>query len=163
MTWEDDFQKFLLQKNAGSKIKTDDGKTLNSIVKAEGKRFKQILQKHIDAYYASYEPKIYKRTDLFKNSLEVDTKVEDMSIRVFFNDNAWHLSLTKNDFKLRFVPTLIDSGWKWKVAKYPIYRFTCFGGDHYIKAAIDEFNRNNPYNLSIEVQSEFNTKYYNGL
>lgn len=61
-----------------------------------------------------------------------------------------------NSQYMRFVPTLMDSGWAWKNQNPSIYRFTFFEGDQFIKKAIDEFNQNNKYKFTIKVESTYN-------
>jgi hypothetical protein len=160
---EAELKKFLASKKAGSRIKDDNGKSLNQIVKEEGKRFYQILQKHINAYYDSYYPTVYQRTGAMGDSLQIETSVSDMSISVYFNDRAWHMPTSGKSPYLRFVPTLMDVGWEWKNAPRPIYRFTWWDGAEFIKAAIAEFNQRNPYNLTIRVESAFYPEYYRNL
>lgn len=160
---EDKLKKILSQKDIGELITTKKGESLNNIIKKEGKRFQRILQKHINAYYDSYYPTVYHRTHAMQSSLRIETDITNLSIGVYFDDTAWHMPTVGSSQYLRFVPTLIDTGWEWKNAPHPIYRFTYWDGAHFIKEAIDEFYQNNPYNLTISVESYFNTEYYRKL
>ena len=144
-------------------VKTVSGESVDSIIKKEGKRFQSILKKHIQAYYDSYYPTVYHRTGAMGESVQIETKVENMSISVYFDDRAWHMPTSGKSPYLRFVPTLMDVGWEWKNAPRPIYRFTWWDGAEFIKAAIAEFNQHNPYNLTIRVESTFYPEYYRKL
>lgn len=83
-------EKLLKRKDIGKRLKFDDGKTINEALKSESQRLQQILIKHINAYYASYDPVQYHRTYQMRDSVKVETSVKDMSIAVYFNQKAYH-------------------------------------------------------------------------
>lgn len=151
-------EKLLKRKDIGKRLKFDDGKTINEALKSEAQRLQQILIKHINAYYASYDPVQYNRTYQMRDSVKVETSVKDMSIAVYFNQKAYHPSLLGGN--PGFTPVLIDSGWVWKNQSVPIYRFTAYEGYGFIQQAVDEFNRTTKYKFQVNVESKYKESYY---
>lgn len=151
-------EKLLKRKDIGKRLKFDDGKTINEALKSEAQRLQQILIKHINAYYASYDPVQYSRTYQMRDSVKVETSVKDMSIAVYFNQKAYHPSLLGGN--PGFTPVLIDSGWVWKNQSVPIYRFTAYEGYGFIQQAVDEFNRTTKYKFQVKVESKYKESYY---
>ena len=104
-------EKLLKRKDIGKRLKFDDGKTINEALKSEAQRLQQILIKHINAYYASYDPVQYNRTYQMRESVKVETSVKDMSIAVYFNQKAYHPSLFGGTLvSLRYSSTAVGHG-----------------------------------------------------
>ena len=158
------------QKAVGEK----SGKFLSNVLKEEAERLKKILISQIRAYYDSYEPNVYKRrpeAEGLLNSISIDTNTGNpLQIIVYFNENSYHPSIIYPKLPERFIPTLIDIGWKWKNNSLPkaggktyqIEHFTYQKGFHFVEKAIKEFNRTSKYHISIQVKSTY-SKYYDKL
>lgn len=107
---------------------------------------KECVEREIGAYYRSYSPNQYERTGKFLESvevLEVTQEPDRLEATIGYNQDASHPSLYGGS---GYVPTLINSGWRWK--KTPknghIERFTYFGGDHFADRAIARFSSSHP-------------------
>lgn len=157
---EEQLGKILKNKNVGRILKYDDGKSINDVLRQESRRLKDFIAKYIQLYYVSYYPSVYDRTEEMLASLCVEPQPKDMSIHIYFDDRAYHPSAFPNSMYLRFVPTLMDSGWAWKNQNPSIYRFTYFEGEHFIEKAIMEFKKDNRYKLNVTVDSLFYHEYY---
>lgn len=162
LTIQEQIQALLANPRKVGRLKYDDGKTINQALKQESKRLKQLIEKYIQQYYDSYYPVEYVRTGAMGRSVRVETNVDKLQIAIYFDDSAYHPSMFNSQY-MRFVPTLMDSGWAWKNQNPSIYRFTFFEGDQFIKKAIDEFNQNNKYKFTIKVESTYNSTYYSTL
>lgn len=162
LTIQEQIQALLANPRKVGRLKYDDGKTINQALKQESKRLKQLIEKYIQQYYDSYYPVEYVRTGAMGRSVRVETNVDKLQIAIYFDDSAYHSSMFNSQY-MRFVPTLMDSGWAWKNQNPSIYRFTFFEGDQFIKKAIDEFNQNNKYKFTIKVESTYNSTYYSTL
>jgi len=162
LTIQEQIQALLANPRKVGRLKYDDGKTINQALKQEAKRLKQLIEKYIQQYYDSYYPVEYIRTGAMGRSVRVETNVDKLQIAVYFDDSSYHPSVFNSQY-MRFVPTLMDSGWAWKNQNPSIYRFTFFEGDQFIKKAIDEFNQNNKYKFTIKVESTYNSTYYSTL
>lgn len=149
-----------------SSISDDD---VDAILKSEAARLKGLIEKYINEYYASYEPVVYKRTNDLRNGVRVDTEVKNRSIDIYFDDETvWGPSVKhpKTQEPYGFTPILIDAGWSIKTQK-PIRKrmFDFYEGYHFLQSALDEFEKNNPYDLHVEVivtpraSSEFSSNF----
>ena len=142
---------------------------INAILKSEAARLKGLIEEYIDRYYASYDPVVYRpRTNSLRNGVRVDTEVKNRSIDIYFDDDTvWGPSVkSKSDEPWGFTPILIDAGWSIKTQK-PICKrmFDYYEGYHFLQSALDEFEKNNPYDLHVEVivtphaSSEFSSNF----
>lgn len=148
-----------------SSISDDD---IDAILKSEAARLKGLIEKYINEYYASYDPVVYRRTNSLRNGVRVDTEVKNRSIDIYFDDDiVWGQSVkSKSGEPWGFTPILIDAGWSIKTNK-PIRKrmFDYYEGYHFLQSALDEFEKNNPYDLHIEVivtphaSSEFSSNF----
>lgn len=161
-TLQEQITALLSNPQKAGKLKYDDGKTINAALRSEAKRLKQLIEKYIQQYYDSYYPIEYDRTGAMGKAVRVETNIDDLHIAVYFDDSAYHPSVFNSQY-LRFVPTLMDSGWAWKNQTVSIYRFSFFEGEHFIQKAIDEFNQNNKYKFNITVESSYHPTYYSML
>lgn len=134
-----------------------NGKDVKRVLQEEGQRLYNIIQKHIDKYYASYSPVEYERTYMFKESLRVDpVQMENgqWSIKVYFDDIlATHDSIIGGDSGN--VPILLNYGWQTTMSP-PRYRFTAYEGSNFLSDAIEEYSKSNPYGIKISLRSEWN-------
>lgn len=133
---------------------------VDETLKSEAERLKGMIQKYIDEYYASYKPRVYHRRNGLKNGLRIDTEVKNRSISIYFDDNTvWGESYQTHDKPFGFEPILIDAGWlvhsrtpkQYKSTRDPVYRYDYYEGYHFLQSALDEFEKDNPYGLHIEI------------
>lgn len=137
--------------------KMDNGKTVQQNLEAAIDYLYDCLDMYIREYYLSYKPKIYKRTNDFRDSLYaenivharvIDNRIE-MSIS-FRDSMAYHNNIF--DDHESYVPALINFGWNAPKLASMVgdkYRFTYYRGYHFIEKAIRMFNRRNPYGVYI--------------
>lgn len=128
---------------------------IEAILKSEAARLKGLIEKYINEYYASYDPVKYNRTDSLRNGVRVNTEVKNRSIDIYFDDDTvWGPSVKnpRDGEPWGFTPILIDAGWSIKTQK-PIrkHMFDYYEGYHFLQSALDEFQKNNPYDLHVEV------------
>ena len=142
---------------------------IDAILKSEAARLKGLIEEYIERYYASYDPVVYRpRTNSLRNGVRVDTEVKNRSIDIYFDDDTvWGPSVKgKSEEPYGFTPILIDAGWSIKTQK-PIRKrmFDYYEGYHFLQSALDEFEKNNPYDLHVEVivtphaSSEFSSNF----
>lgn len=170
-----------LMQIALKKVKMSDGKTVEETMASEARRLYDCIQYHIDAYYLSYQPKIYERTDGYRHSLYAediaDIRIvgDTLRIGVGFNlQRAMHPNLSSvywNDYDLpimgqheTFVPLMMEMGWYApKLASMlgkHVYRLTYFEGVGAVEEGIKDFNRTNKYGIKINADDFFNGKAY---
>lgn len=139
-------------------MKLDNNKSIEQTLKDEARRFLKILQEEINRFYASYDPTLYQRT--FKSArsifvddfVRVDYSTNSMSIKIKFNENAFHDSLFSNDTVN--VLYLLNDGYKvqkdtwFKDIEYFGYR----SGYHFFENAIERFNKKNPLGIDIKLE-----------
>lgn len=105
-----------LQKLDVSKLKTAGGDTVEKELKRHARFLANCIMYRLDQVYDSYTPKIYNRTYDLYNSVYVDDKVfaevsstgASLSIKVCFDDGAWHRGL--NGEKVN-TAVLLNEGW----------------------------------------------------
>ena len=138
-------------------VKTSNGISWKYILKNEVDRLKKYIQDEIDLMYISYSPKVYHRTGLFRQSLFVDDTVDisangkQLTMHVKFNDSlAFHNSLWHGSSG--YLPILWSEEWAWKDQSNPIERFTYWGGNGFLQAAIDKYNQDNPYGIVVKIE-----------
>ncbi len=123
-----------------------------NLLRKEANRLLKLLQKYIDEYYASYQPKVYERTYFFKYSLryeDVQQIGNTLSIVIFFDEGfSTHESILGG--KDGFVPILLNDGYRTRLQP-PRYHFTHYEGFHFVEKAIEEYNRVNPLGVRITV------------
>lgn len=137
--------------------------TYEEILKKEVRRFKDILQKYIDAYYLSYTPPIYgyqrgSSGGNLRNSLSVDDIVKisangkELTCSVLINENAIHQSYFGDHLSNAF--WLINDGYSVKKDVWfkDIYRFGFYEGAHYVEDAVNEFNETDKYGITVKVE-----------
>ena len=141
-------------------------KVVSATLASEGRRFKEILQKWVDAYYDSYKPVTgvggrdsykyehgndWERTGALLNSITITTMKlsgNKLSLDIYFDENvATHNSIFGGE--PAYVPVLIDEGWEWQNNPH-IKHLSEYEGFHFVDKAIAEYNKNNPYGISIE-------------
>ena len=151
----DEVKKYV-EKNAGT-IKLTNGKTIGQILLNESKRLKDLIAKHIGIHYASRSPARYARTQGLLSSLRIEDMRQngnELSVRVYFDEAmATRPSVIKGG-EPGFTPILIDQGWEVKKDVWfkDIYMFGHFEGAGFIKAAVNEYNAQNPYGFRIQVE-----------
>lgn len=130
---------------------------LDKVIEAEGQKLFKLVQKYINAYYNSYSPSMYDRTDGLKDSLRIESFNKDglFGMRIYFDHTlATHPSVLGG--KDGFVPILINDGWQWSNGRTEPYRFVRYEGYGFIEKAIAEYNKSNKYGLQIRVRKKYN-------
>lgn len=154
ISWETQIGQ-MLYRSGNKKGKDDlfDGMSLDELLIYEAKRLKDIIQKHIDSYYANNKPKFYDRLNNFKKSLRVETTVIDKSIAVYFDDDvSWEPSLATGGEPWGFVPILVDTGWAWHNGKRFPYHFAYYEGSNYLQDATEEFTNTDKYGVGVRIE-----------
>ena len=134
--------------------------TYRQIFENEAKRFKDILQKHINKYYASYSPRVYKRGEHGGNLRDalsvgevkiVTTNKARIQVSIEINDNAIHDSIVTGERANAF--WILNDGYSVKKDVWfkDIYRFGYYEGAHFVEAAVEEFEKTCRYGLTVEV------------
>lgn len=141
------------------KTKMGSGLTIRQNLEKAVDYLYDCVDNFIQEYYLSYTPRMYQRTDDFRDSLYA----EDF-IHARVNGNRIELSVSfrpsmayhKNLFgdHMSYVPLLINSGWHSKkledrIGGKEIPHFTRYEGYHFIEKAVRMFNRTNPYGVYI--------------
>lgn len=106
---------------------------------------RNMINKNLRAYYSSYSPLMYDRTNKLKTSINTYFPVmqsgQNISAVLQFNDKAWHENAVQSDSHISFVPELLNYGWHVKDSKViRNNRFYYYEGSFYITNAIEEFN-----------------------
>lgn len=162
-------------------IKIDDEQIKKSAeyqgnVEQEAKRLKEEIAKHIDAYYTWYSPKKYHRTQPIPNirralSIKFD-KANSEWVIYFDADMVMHPSIfttengngTPRYAKKRFVPTLIDEGWRWKSGvKQPNDMFTNYEGYHFIQKALNDYKASTKNPVQIDIKTAYHKSKYDKI
>ena len=171
-----------LTRIALKKVKLSNGDTLEQTMAKEAKRLYDCIQKRIDAYYNSYQPKIYKRWFGYKNALHAediaDIRVVGNTIRISVGFNlkkhSYHANLRYvifdgmryyiKDRHRTFVPLMMENGWYAprleSMIGASVPRLTRFDGTHAVANGIAEFNRTNRLGIKIDADDFFNGKAY---
>ena len=132
-------------------------KDAEKILTSEARKLADAIQGRIDAYYASYEPKVYDRTYNFQNNTlrisPVKTEGGKPTIHVYFDPDASTYNSIIPGGDSGFVPLLIDGG--WAVGKdvwfKDIYRFGHYQGFNIKDAALAEYEAEKHENVEIDV------------
>ena len=175
-----------LSKISLKKAKFKSGETLAQVLVNEAKRLYECIQKYINEYYDSYNPKIYDRTYRYNRALHAekiaDIRVVGNSLRisvVFDNELSMHQNLSgvywadesgaesfipiQGQHKT-FVPLLMESGWHAPrlatMIGREVYRLTYFEGIHAVEKGIEDFNKTNKYGIKINADDFYNGKAY---
>jgi hypothetical protein len=149
-----------VQKNFGA-VMLNGSDQLMQLMRSELKKLEGYLKEEIEAYKASYQPKVYVRTGNWENSIRLNEPyIEGNTIVAkidFDEDLANHPSVIGSDQPDGFVPWLLETGWDINDKVQPRRpMFTDHPGTHYIKKAVDRFNAENRFWLKVNV-------YYNGV
>lgn len=138
------------------KLKLKNGKTIEQQLKFEAQRFTNILQMHIDDWYNSYSPAMYQRTYAMRNSIfaddmvSIDTSSGNLKVTVKYTDEVFHDSLF-GDGSVNAL-YLMDSGYQVKNGWHKdILYFGYRSGGGFLQKAVDEFNQENYFGVSVEL------------
>lgn len=174
-----------LSKIALKRVKLSNGETLAETMASEARRLYDCIQKYIDEYYKSYNPKVYDRTYRFQGALFAEDiaaiRVVGNTLRigvVFNNDLSMHPNLTNvywadeyaegwipiKGKHETFVPLMMELGWESpnlaSMIGRSVYRLTYFEGIHAVERGIADFNKNNKLGIKINADDFFNGKAY---
>jgi hypothetical protein len=124
-------------------------------------KLKRILQRQIEAYYDSYDPKYYKRTYMFQRSLrteEIIANGNEIAVRIYFDEKyATHPSVVYNRGKKGedgFVPILLNYGWRWRKNSDLYYHFSTYEGFNFVEKAVNEFNTQKHGHIKITLEAK---------
>lgn len=125
-------------------------------IEKEALRLEKYIKDAIQEYYNSYQPKVYKRTFAWMNSVRVGKPyIENgyVYIEIYFDkEYALHPSIMKGNYPDGYVPWLMEVGWNIRdKVKIDKYRFTHFEGTHYIRKSIEKWEQENKYGLQVAV------------
>jgi len=137
--------------------------TLDNVQKVlshEAKRLEQYLKDELQSYFDSYKPKVYDRTGNTMASIRVgEPKYEGglgYSCEISFDESlAYHPSYIGEDQPKGNTIWLLNSGWRTRRDSIRhIDNLTSFQGTNFIGHAVDMFNRNNPYGITVTVYKD---------
>lgn len=171
-----------LTRIALKKVKLSNGDTLEQAMAKEAKRLYDCIQKRIDAYYNSYQPKIYNRQFGYKNALYAEDianiRVVGNTIRISvgfnskkfsYHSNLRHVIFNGMRYRIKdrhrtFVPLMMENGWYAprleSMIGASVPRLTRFEGVGAVAGGIAAFNRTNKLGLKIDASSFFNGQAY---
>ena len=139
-----------------SKLKTSNGITVKSELQKHARILADCIMRQLDAVYDSYNPKIYQRTYELYNSIYIDDRLfvkvsstgASLSIRVGFDDGAWHTGLDGKDVN---TAVLLNEGWQTSGKFNDVPYFGYRKATHFIEKAVEEYRRSvqNPFNVKI--------------
>lgn len=143
---------------------------LVSMLDREATILRSLIQKHIEAYYASYQPTVYERQYRLLHSL-VQTGVR----KTIFNGRAYYYvyiefddskvirdSLFSSNTNKGHSAILISQGWKTRKPSFrDVPRFGYFRGYDFIGRAIDEYVKM-PKSLPVKIIRYSTSKGYSG-
>lgn len=114
------------------------------------------LKEELQNYFDSYQPKEYVRTGNTVNSIRVSEPYKSgvgWSIEIYFDESlALHDSVIGNNQPKGYTPWLLEVGWNIEnKVGFSRPMFTSHPGTHYIKHAVEKFNRDNQYGLEVHV------------
>lgn len=140
------------------KLRLNNGKTIEQMLKSEAKRFLKILQQEIDNWYKSYSPTFYKRTYNMRHSLYVEDYVavsvdaRKLTININYTDDA----LSTGYWGQGPVNTLQLMNDGYSVHKNVWFRdiehFGYVNGAKFFERAIERFNIDNQLGIVIDIQ-----------
>jgi len=119
----------------------------------EAKLLEQYLQEEIAKYKASYTPIRYVRTGEWERSIHVSApRIEGNSIimEINFSDSVMHESAMGGE--MGDVSSIMEIGVYWG-RKFGISpnKFSNWNGTHYIRNAVNRFNKDNESGITLEV------------
>lgn len=121
-------------------------------LQSEMNRLQRYLTEEIVRHYNSFTPEYYHRTGAWIESIRVNPIKRDgvgWSISLTFDDDmAYHPSVVPGG-EDGYVPWLMEVGWKDR--NYETPHFDGFKGTHYIKNAVERWNKNNRFGFTISV------------
>ena len=144
-----------------------NGRRVEDNLRLEAKRLYKCIQKYIDDYYNSYEPKSnYERTFRFKEALyaedfvDIKTKGNVLQITIRFNsDLAYHPSVAGGIDG--YVPLLINDGWCWNGWEdRPDDHFHKYSGFHFLEKGIEEWNATNKFGFTVTLDKRYEGDSY---
>lgn len=125
---------------------------LVEIINREVHRLYRYLIEEMDKHYASFSPEHYHRTGAWYESIQVHPvrQVGDAFVAkiTFVDEFAFHPSVVPGG-EDGYVPWLMEVGWKDRSHSTP--HFDGFRGTHYIKKAVERWNRDNRLGLTVRV------------
>ena len=134
--------------------------TYRQVLQNETKRLKEILQRHLEDYYNSYTPRVYRRGQ-YGGNLRKALSADDIctisangmmiTMKLKINENAIQYSIVNNNESNAF--RLMNDGWRVKKNTWfkDIYKFGYYEGAHFIESAVEEFYASNKYGIKVEV------------
>ena len=149
-----------LQKLDVSKLKTVGGDTVEKELKRHARFLANCIMYRLDQVYDSYTPKIYNRTYDLCNSVYVDDKVfaevfstgASLSIKVCFDDGAWHRGL--NGKKVN-TAVLLNEGWQTHGAFANVPYFGYREPTHFIELAVEDYKRGVPKPFDVKINKDY--------
>jgi len=144
-----ELSKYLDSVNGQQSVFNQD--SIKRALQSEIERLQKYLIEEINKHLMSYKPKEYQRTGSWLESIRVNPIKRignEFSISITFGDEfAYHPSSI--DGEDGYVPWLMEVGWKDR--SYSTPHFDGFQGTHYIKNAVERWNRENRFGFNVKV------------
>ncbi|MCM3274164.1 hypothetical protein [Paenibacillus elgii] len=144
-----DLNRYLSSSNGQQMLFNQD--SIKRALQSEAERLQKYLIEEIDKHLMSYQPIEYHRTGAWLESIRmspVKRVGNEFIISITFDDQfAYHPSVIGGEDG--YVPWLMEVG--WKDHSYSTPHFKGFKGTHYIKNAVERWNRDNKFGFKIRV------------
>jgi len=133
---------------------------VQTVLRHETLRLQQYLKEELQSYFDSYKPKVYDRTGNTVASIIVGEPIYEgglgYSCEISFDESlAYHPSYISEDQPKGNTIWLLNSGWRTRRDSVrSIENFTSFQGTNFIMDAVDMFNRNNPYGITVTIYKD---------
>lgn len=153
-----ELKKWIESQHGQGSVLNDDN--VRKILQDAGRELEGYLKAELNAYFSSYDPKVYKRTGNTMKAIQVGEPKR-------INANEWSLEITFDDGLANhpsvfgqedgYTPWLLEVGWNIEdKVGYSRPMFTDHPGTEYIKKAVAKFNASNPHGLKVTVEHNGN-------
>lgn len=138
-----------------SKVRLNNGMTIEEMLKSEADRFLKILQEEISEWYTLYRPQVYNRTFNTLKSIyaedivDVSSSGTNLEVRIKYTGLAFHNSIfggeDANTLLLMNCGYAVKSGWHKNI---PNFGFRA--GGNFLEKAVERFQKDNIFGITIK-------------
>lgn len=138
-----------------SKVRLNNGMTIEEMLKSEANRFLEILQDEINNWYSLYKPTVYTRTFNTLKSIYAEDLVEvsssriNLEVKIKYTGLAYHKSIfggeDANTLLLMNCGYAVKSGWHKNI---PNFGYRAAG--NFLDRAVERFQKDNIFGITIK-------------